>query len=178
MTDIYRNINIIHEFNSVSSTQIFDIYQPGLISPTDVINSFRYSGFLTSLRLTIDITSIPELLAIPVDIMAGNEEQAQANQETFNGNAKKCLALYIRNSITPIVKVADVFLFNQRPYYYLSLINYFTDVGTFDVGNDTVISAGFKDLGHGLLMNDDRVLLMGSVIEKAPTTEGYLEAYQ
>ncbi|MBD2503423.1 hypothetical protein [Anabaena azotica] len=178
MADIYRNINIIREFNASSQTEIFDIYQPGLISPTDIINSFRYSGFLTSLRLTVDITSIPEVRTIPVDIMAGDDEQAQANQETFNGNAKKCLRLYIRNSITPMVKVADAFLFNQRPYYYLSLINFFTDVGTFDVGNDTVISCGFTDIGNGLLMNEDRVLLLGTVIEKAPTTEGYLEVYQ
>jgi hypothetical protein len=149
-----------------------------MMSPVDIINSFRYSGFLTSLRLTIDISSIPELQTIPVDLLAGNEEQAQANQETFSGNAKKCLSLYIRNSATPIVKVADVYLFNQRPYYYLDLVNYFTTANTFDVGNDTVISAGFRDDGYGLLMDDDRVLMLGTVIEKAPTSEGFLEAYQ
>lgn len=176
--EVYRNVNIINEFNASSNTAIIDIYQPGLLTPVDTINSLRYSGFVTSLRLTIDISSVSELQAVEVDIMAGSEEQQSATKETFNGNPKKCLSLYIRNSNSPMIKVADIFLFNQRPYYYLDLLSYFTSATTFDVGNDTVISAGFTDDGYGLLMNNDRVLLLGTVIEKSPANSGYLEIYQ
>lgn len=172
---IFRNINILREFNAGSTTEIIDIYQPGWLNPYDIITGAKYSGFITSLRLTIDLTSIPELTTVQTDVLADDATITDAATETFNGNSKKCLTFYLRTNDTPIIKVADIYLFNQRPYYYLDLINYFTSAGTFDVAPDTVISCGLSDVGSGLLADNDRILLLGSVIEEAPSIDNYLE---
>lgn len=172
---IFRNINILKEFNAGSTTEIVDIYQPGWLNPYDIIAGAKYSGFVTSLRLTIDIKSIAEITTIATDILADDSTISSANLETFNGNPKKCLTFYIRTADTPMIKVADIYLFNQRPYYYVDLINYFTSAGTFDIAPDTIISAGLTDVGNGLLFGDDRILLLGSSVEEAPSLDNFLE---
>lgn len=172
---IFRNVNILREFNASSTTEIIDIYQPGWLNPYDIISTAKYSGFITSLRLTIDISSIPILTTVQTDVLADDTTINDAATETFNGNSKKCLTFYIRTNDTPNIKVADIYLFNQRPYYYLDLINYFTSAGTFDVAPDTIISCGMTDVGHGLLTGIDRILLLGTVVEEAPSTDNYLE---
>ncbi|MBU7587249.1 MAG: hypothetical protein KAF91_31120 [Nostoc sp. TH1S01] len=167
---VFRNVNILREFNAGSTTEIIDIYQPGWLNAYDIVTTAKYSGFITSLRLTIDISSIPELQPVPTDALADDTTINNAATETFNGNGKKCLSFYIRTSDTPIIKVADIYLFNQRPYYYLDLINYFTSAGTFDVAPDTIISCGITDAGYGLLTGNDRILLLGTAVEEVPQT--------
>ena len=165
---VFRNVNILQELNASTSTNVIDLYQPGWLNPYDVISTAKYSGFITSLRLTIDITSTSEMSVIQSDILDDAVTVSNNNKETFNGNPKKCLSFFIKTSTTPLIKVADVYLFNQRPYYYLDLINYFTSAGTFDVAPDTLIACQMKDVGYGLLSGNDRILLLGSVVEEAP----------
>ncbi|BAY16890.1 hypothetical protein NIES21_27240 [Anabaenopsis circularis NIES-21] len=167
---IFRNVNVLREINAENTTEIVDFYQPGWLSPQDVQNNFRYSGFITSLRLTIDISSISSLVSIPVDSLATDTEIATATEETFTGNAKKCLCLYARTSNTPLIKIADIYLFNQRPYYYVDLLPYLTSNGTFDIAPDTILSYQIRDAGYGLLSGEDRVILLGTVVEEAPET--------
>ncbi|AFY43755.1 hypothetical protein [Nostoc sp. PCC 7107] len=168
---IFRNVNVLREINAENTTGVVDFYQPGWLSPEDVQNNFRYSGFITSLRLTIDITSISSLVSIPVDSLATDTEIATATEETFTGNAKKCLCFYARTSNTPLIKIADIYLFNQRPYYYVDLLPYLTSNGTFDIAPDTILSYQMRDAGYGLLSGDDRLILLGTVVEEAPETQ-------
>lgn len=172
---IFRNINILREFNASSTTEIIDIYQPGWLNPYDIVTGAKYSGFITSLRLTIDISSIPQMQEISTDLLADDVTVNQAANETFSGNSKKCLTVYVRTNDTPMIKLVDLYLFNQRPYYYLDLVPYFTSAGTFDVAADTVISCGLSDIGDGLLQYNDRILLLGTVVEEAPSIDNYLE---
>ena len=168
---IFRNVNILYEFNAGTSTSIFEVYQPGLLNSLDVVSNAKYSGFVTSLRLTIDISSIDPMSIVESDLLDGNETVSSNNKETFNYNAKKCLSFYMKTANTPLIKIADAYLFNQRPYYYLDLINYFTSAGTFDVAPDASIACQITDVGYGLLQNNDRVLLLGCVVEESPYTE-------
>lgn len=173
---IFRNVNILHEFNIGNSNLPVDIYQPGILNPYDVLAGLKYSAFITSLRLTIDITSINELSVIQSDILASDATISDNNKQTFQGNNKKCLTLYMRTSTTPTTKVADIYLFNQRPYYYLDLIPYFTSAATLDLAPDAVLSVQFTDVGYGLLQYNDRVLLLGTSVEEAPQqNQEYLE---
>lgn len=168
---IFRNVNILHEFNASTGTQVIDVYQPGWLNSLDVVSNAKYSGFITSLRLTIDITSINLMSVVESDILASNETVASNNKETFDYNAKKCLSFYMKTANTPLIKIADAYLFNQRPYYYLDLINYFTSAGTFDVAPDAIIACQVVDVGYGLLQGNDRVMLLGCVVEESPYSE-------
>ncbi|MCL6755400.1 hypothetical protein KBT16_32235, partial [Nostoc sp. CCCryo 231-06] len=73
---IFRNVNILHELNAGSGTEIIELYQPGWLNSLDVVSNAKYSGFMTSLRLTVDISSINELEAISSDILASDETVA------------------------------------------------------------------------------------------------------
>lgn len=165
---VFRNVNIIKELNAATGTQMMELYQPGTLNALDVVNNARYSGFITSLRLTIDITSINELEVVENDIMADDATIAENAKSTFNNNAKKCLSFYIGNSDTPPIKVVDIFIFNQRPFYYVSLLPYFTGAATFDIAPDSIIAVRQRDVGYGLFETNDRVLILGTVIEESP----------
>jgi hypothetical protein len=165
---VFRNVNILKEFNAGIGTEMIEIYQPGWLNPEDIVNNAKYSGFITSLRLTIDITSIEPINIVESDILDSNETVANNTKETFNFNPKKCLSFYMKTANTPLIKIADAYLFNQRPYYYLDLINYFTSAGTFDVAPDALIACQVSDVGFGLLQNEDRVMLLGCVVEESP----------
>ena len=165
---IFRNVNIIKELNAATGTQMIQIYQPGTLNALDVVNNARYSGFITSLRLTVDITSIDELEIVENDILADDATIAENAKSTFNNNAKKCLSFFIGNSDTPPIKVVDVFIFNQRPFYYVSLLPYFTSASTFDIAPDSIIAVQQHEVGYGLLQDDDRILILGTVIEESP----------
>lgn len=165
---IFRNINILKELTVASSDQILELYQPGWLNSLDVVNSAKYSGFLTSLRLTIDISSINELETIPSDELAA-ESTINANaRETFRSNQKKCLSFYMKTFDTPLIKIVDLFLFNQRPFYYIDVIPYFTSSSTLDIAPDTQICVQVREVGNGILQNDDRILIFGTGIEESP----------
>lgn len=165
---IFRNVNILHELNASTGTEIIELYQPGFLNSLDVVNNAKYSGFITSLRLTIDITSIDELEVVENDTLASDYTIADNAKITFNNNAKKCISFFMKTSATPLIKIADIYLFNQRPFYYLSLLPYFTNSNTFDVAPDAVIAAQMRDVNYGILADDDRILVLGTVIEESP----------
>lgn len=165
---IFRNVNILKELNASTGTEIIELYQPGRLNSLDVVANAKYSGFITSLRLTVDITSIDELEIVENDTLADDATIAANAKTTFNNNPKKCLSFFLTNSDTPPVKVVDVFIFNQRPFYYISLLPYFTSASTFDVAPDSIIAIQQRDVGYGLLQYDDRILILGTVIEESP----------
>ncbi|MDZ7970507.1 MAG: hypothetical protein RM368_37215 [Nostoc sp. DedSLP03] len=165
---IFRNVNIIKELNAASGSSMIQLYQPGILNSLDIVNNARYSGFITSLRLTIDITSITELQSISNDILASDATIASNNKATFDGNQKKALSFYLQNLDTPLLKIMDVYLFNQRPYYYIDVLKYFTSSSTFDVAPDTQMFVQMTEVGNGLLLNNDRIIILGSAIEESP----------
>jgi hypothetical protein len=165
---IFRNVNVLKELNASTGTNIVELYQPGYLNSLDVVANAKYSGFITSLRLTIDITSIDELEVIENDTLSDDATIAANAKTTFNNNAKKCLSFFMKTSSTPLIKVVDIFLFNRRPFYYLNLLPYFTSANTFDIAPDVVIAAQMRDVGYGLLSSDDRILVLGTVIEESP----------
>jgi len=165
---IFRNVNILREINVSHGSDLIDIYQPGWLNSLDVVGNLKYSGFISSLRLTVDITSIQELSVIPSDILASDEVLTANRKATFDGNQKKSISFYMKTSDTPLLKIADVYLFNQRPYYYIDLLKYFTLSSTFDIAPDAQLSMRMSSTDTGALQGNDRILLLGTVIEESP----------
>lgn len=165
---VFRNVNILKELNASNGNEIVDLYQPGWLNSLDVVNNIKYSGFITSLRLTIDISSINELQTISSDILASDQVIAANSKATFSGNQKKAVSFYMQTADTPLIKIVDIFVFNQRPFYYIDLLKYFTSSATFDVAPDSRLFVQINESGNGLLQNDDRILILGTVIEESP----------
>lgn len=168
---VFRNVNIVTELNADNTTQALDIYTPGSINPYDIVSGVKYSGFITSLRLTVDISSVPELelpLDDPLDIEVDREAK---EKEVIYNTPRKCISLYLRNSSSKSVLVGEILLFNRRPHYFVNLLKYFSDARTFDIASDTVITVQMKEIGYGLLQGNDRIAIIGSSVEEAPYLE-------
>lgn len=168
---IFRNVNILVEFNAANTTEAIDIYTPGFINSFDIVSGVKYSGFITSLRATIDINSLPELIPPDINVLDTEADKESKRNEAVTNTPRKCMQLYLRNSNSKSLLIGEVLLFNRLPYYYVSLIKYFTDTITFDVAPDTVITAQMKDIGYGILTGSDKVAIVGSVVEEASYIE-------
>lgn len=164
---IARNCNIVAKLDSSTQTKVIQLYSPGFLNPYEMNNGLKYSGFINSLRATVKINSINELITPSVDQFASTGEIDAANRDLFATNAKKCFSLMFGTSTTPAIELADIYFYNQKPYYYVNLLNYLTGASGFSCASDGVISIVQKDAGYGLLSGDDSIVILGSVIEEA-----------
>jgi hypothetical protein len=57
----FRNVSIAQSLTLSSGSNVVQIYQPGTANPTSLADGVRYAGFITSLRLYVDISSIAEV---------------------------------------------------------------------------------------------------------------------
>lgn len=166
----FRNVNILHQLTSSTGANLVAIYQPGTLNPASLRDNVRYSAFITSLRITVDITSIPEILFPDIEPgMTQGEIQASWNALT-RAAPRKQLGIYMGHSSQAPIKVAEVSLFNRRPYYTYDLLLYLTDATAFDVASDAEILLGVQNVGFGLLSGEDAVNVIGSAVEEAENT--------
>ncbi len=165
--ETFRNTNILAEINSSNTGQLIDIYRPGTINPSSAIPDVSYSGFITSLRVAINIKSIGELQLPQTSPLDTAEDKARKQRESVLASPRILLNLYLRNSqlSTPSL-VGSILIFNRFPYYYIPLIPYFSDNNTFDIAPDTTIAVQLQDVDYGLLKDDDKVTFIGSAIEE------------
>lgn len=163
----FKNVNIIAEVNSSNKDSFVNFYTPGTESNA-AITGIKYSGFITSLRMIIDIKSIAELI-LPTGDTATTQEELDAHvKQTITLAPKKCVEFYLKNNnVENPVKIGELWLFNRIPYYFVDLIRYFSSASTFDVAPETTLSVKFKNLGFGFLANTDKITIIGSVVEEA-----------
>jgi len=165
-SSISRNANILFTLDHTTTTRAIKLYQPGQVNPNDVFSSLRYSGFITALRMVVDITSI-QPVDFPTPPVGATDEEVQSLALQLSAtNPTKTLSIYLHNTYSGPVKVADISLFNRRPYYLNNLMPYLTDTDTFDVASDTVLSVQMRDTGNGLLSGSDRIVFIGSAVEE------------
>jgi len=165
--ETFRNTNIITELNVSNTDQLIDIYKPGTIDLSNAVSGVSYSGFITSLRATINIKSINEFQLPQTSPLDTAEDKARKQREAVLSSPRILLNLYLKNSqqSTPLL-VGGILVFNRFPYYYIPLIPYFSDTSTFDIAPDTTIAVQLQDVDYGLLKNDDRITIVGSAIEE------------
>jgi hypothetical protein len=148
------NTCIIDEINSTNYSTIRQIYKPQV----------GYSGFVTSLTLTINLKSIPgaEFPYIPDSTPADVVEQTFQNlEETLQF---KVLRILYRKNSEPWIQKADIRIFNKHPYYEVDLMPYFSKGNTIDVAEELSLAIQLA-LGE-VLLEDDRIAVFGTAIEE------------
>lgn len=164
-----RSTTILKRFTSSSLNQINVLYEPGFVSPWDLLPTTRYCGFITDLRLMVRIQSIDEQELPELEVTATRTERITAVRDMEWGGKRKEIALFIETSSMPPCQIASIALLNRIPYYHVNLMPYFTDNGIINVAADARILAGIKDAGYGLLQGTDEVTVFGSVKEEVTT---------
>jgi hypothetical protein len=162
-----RNANVIKTFNAANSGLMQTLYSPGYLSPWDKSSTIRFYGFITSLRLKIDINSLPESVIPDLELTTSRTERLTAVRDLEWNAPRKQLDLFLQNTYSGSIHFASISLLNRMPYYHINLMPYLTDNLSFDVGNDTILEAQCVDVGHGLLQGSDNLSVFGSVKEEA-----------
>lgn len=145
------------------------IYQPSAISPYDRVQTLRFYGFITSLRMKVDINSISESQIPNLDADATRTDRLLAMRDMEWKSQRKQIIFYLKTANVDWQPLFDVSLLNRLPYYQVNLLPYFTDNISFDTSNDCVLGARITDAGYGLLGETDRVTIYGSVREEITT---------
>ncbi|MBD2150805.1 hypothetical protein H6F44_11835 [Pseudanabaena sp. FACHB-1277] len=163
-----RTQQILSAFGQGSdSMQI--IYQPSAISPYDRVQTLRFYGFITSLRMRVDINSMVEADIPNLDADTSRTERLTALRDMEWKSPRKQISFFIKTSRLGWQPVFDVSLLNRLPYYQVNLLPYLTDNVSFDTSNDFLLGAQIVDVGYGKLSGTDRVLIFGSVREEITT---------
>jgi hypothetical protein len=145
------------------------IYQPSAISPYDRVQTLRFYGFITSLRMKVDIKSINEADLPDLEADSTRLERLTALRNMEWRSPRKQITFFMRTANVSWQPIFDISLLNRLPYYAVNLLPYLTDNISFDTSNDCLIAAQITNAGYGLLEGADRVTLYGSVREEITT---------
>ncbi|QYO64285.1 hypothetical protein [Leptolyngbya sp. 7M] len=148
---------------------MFVIYEPGVVTPWDYLQTVRFYGFITDLRLKVDIESIAEKELPDLSVTQSRTERLSALRDMEWSGPRKQIGLYLETSGHPITHIASIALLNRLPYYHVNLMSYFTDNAVVQIANDARILAMIEDVGFGLLQGSDEVVIFGSVKEEVTT---------
>lgn len=94
-SSISRNANILQTLDSSNTADLIKLYQPGELNPNDLFASLRYSGFITALRMVVDIQSIAVVNFPTPPVGAGDEEIQALASELAANNPVKILDFYL-----------------------------------------------------------------------------------
>lgn len=164
-----RSAQILQSFTASSSSNMLTLYEPGLVTPWDTVATLRYYGFITDLRVRIDINSIAESVIPNLGVESSRTDRLTAVRDMEWNSARKELQLFLETSHHPAVMIGAVSLLNRLPFYVVNLMPYFTDSGIINIANDARIMARVKDAGYGLLQSTDELVVFGSVKEEVTT---------
>lgn len=164
-----RSAQILQRFTVDTGSNMQVIYEPAVVSPWDRVNTLRYYGFITDLRMKVQISSIAESEIPNMGVESSRTDRLIAVRDMEWKSARKELELFLETSRQPLTNVARVSLLNRQPFYTINLLPYFTDNGVVNIANDARISARIKNAGYGLLQGSDEVVMYGSVKEEVTT---------
>ncbi|WP_019501646.1 hypothetical protein [Pseudanabaena sp. PCC 6802] len=162
---INRNVQILQPM-PINSSDIVTIYRPGVVSPQDRVATARFYGFITSLRLLVDIKSLPESQIPDLDVATSRADRLMKLRDVEWRSERKELQLLLKTSATGWVKIASVSLLNRVPFYHMDIMPFLTNGVAFELANNAVLGARIINAGYGLLQNGDEVVLYGSAKEE------------
>ncbi|MEG5159583.1 hypothetical protein QUB37_03920 [Microcoleus sp. AT3-A2] len=145
--------SILFQINSSNYTApIATIYKPAT----------GFSGFITTLRLTVNIKSIDaaEFPYIPDDTPP--DVLQQILDDVATNTQFREIILYQKKGTGDWIERAPIRLFNKEPYYDVNLMRFFSDSNTIDVAEDLSLGIQVK-LGNALT-SVDTILVWGSVV--------------
>jgi hypothetical protein len=155
-----RSVNILQEFSSRNTDDLITLYTSSSTTPYDRVQSLRFYGFLTSLKITVDIKSIEEVAIPNITNSSNRTDRIVAARDMEWRSARKHLDLLVKNSRVTWQHLATISLQNRIPYYQVDLMPYLTNNLTFDMGNDLKLAARIVDAGYGKLQARDRVTFL------------------
>ncbi|MDX2254678.1 MAG: hypothetical protein NW214_04100 [Pseudanabaenaceae cyanobacterium bins.39] len=163
-----RTQQILNVFNG-QNQGIQTIYQPSAVSPYDRVQTLKFYGFITSLRMKVDINSIREADLPNLNADTSRTERITALRDMEWASARKQISFLMRTSRLSWQPIFDVSLLNRLPYYQVNLLPYLTDSLSFDTSNDFALGARIENVGYGLLEASDSVVIFGSAREEITT---------
>lgn len=147
--------NILFQINSSNYTNgIATIYNP----------TSGHSGFVTTLRITINLNSIAETTFphIPDDTPPAVLEQI-LDEVAVNTEFKE-ITLFFKKGDGSWLERCPMKIFNKEPFYDVNLMRLFSDANTIDVAED--FSLGIQIKAGNTLTEEDKILVWGSVVEE------------
>ena len=164
-----RSATILKRFTSASLNQVQVLYEPGFTSPWDLLQTTRYYGFVTDLRMMVKIRSLPEQELPELEPTSTRTERITAVRDMEWNSPRKEFTLFLESSSAPMMQIGSLTLQNRIPYYHVNLVPFFSDNGIINVAADARILGGITDAGYGLLLGVDEVVIFGSVKEEVTT---------
>lgn len=138
ITNTSRVVNLFDIIDSTKGTDNVRIYQPGILNVADKMPNVRYFGSISPLKMYVDIPSLSELTVAIIDPLDTLDMIAEKNREAFFLAEKIELELLIGKG-SAVQKLTSLYLFNQRPFYYLNLLPFLGNSTFFNCANDTSI---------------------------------------
>jgi hypothetical protein len=151
--------SILHQINSTNYTNgIALIYKP----------TVGCSGFVTTLRLTINLNSIAEATFpyIPDDTPPAVLQQI-LDEVALNTEFKE-IVLFFKKGTGAWMERCPLKVFNKEPFYDINLMHFFSDANTIDIAED--FSLGIQLKAGNVLASTDTILVWGSVVEEKKIT--------
>lgn len=163
---------------------MIELYRPGLLTPWDRSTTKRYYGFLTDLRVKVDINSLSESQIPDLDLTTSRVERMVSMRNVEWNSPRMHLDIFLKTSTAPLTEIAELSLLNRQPYYQVNLMGYLTDNGIFAMANDAALYVRVTNAGWGTLYNGDSVVIFGavkeecSVIPDAPVEISHSDSYR
>jgi hypothetical protein len=119
------------------------------------------------LRAKIEISSIEESDIPALEPESTRAERLAAVREMEWQSKRKELQILAKTHNTPWIELFRISLLNRQPYYIMNVLPYLTEASDFLMGNTFHLAAKIRNVGYGLLENEDKVILFGGVQEQA-----------
>jgi len=162
-----RAINIAKELTNVTLEETLYSSTNKSINDKNGAKSLAFIGYLTALRLTAVVTSLPLITLPSLDLLATDAEKAALAQQIAN-YPRYQLELYLREKETfeNRALVATVSIYNSFPINQIDIFPFLTDLETFPIAPTHELYCAIRDVGYGTLGIIDSIYIYGSVLEE------------
>jgi hypothetical protein len=161
-----RTVTIVKRL-TLANNGLTTIYKPGTLNQGNIYAGLKYNGSIDSLRLKVELPGLTQMAIPDISVLDSDYAKKVKSDNVFINAQKKLIRFFVQADGSDLVDIADVFLFNQNPFYYIDLLNYFGSTTAFNVGSDVTISCQMIDDGYGVLISGDKLTIIGSSYEQA-----------
>ena len=161
-----RTTQILREITQQNTDELHIIYDSAYVNPFDRASSLKFLGFVTDLRVKIDITSLSESTIPDIPLGATNAQKSTSIRDMEYGSQRFELQLLMRTTYQDWLPLFNFSLLNRRPFYVTDMMSYLTTQPAFAVASDAQLAIRIIDVGYGLLQGDDRLIIFGSAREE------------
>lgn len=160
------NSQILTRFGA-GDNQIKVLWEPKIISHNVFSLATKYSGFLQSLRMKVQIASLDEIPLPSLPPEMGRVEKATSLRDMEWKNPRKQISFLMSHDGSDYYNLFSISLQKRIPYFTVNLLPYLTDNADFLLSSDTKIAAQIINAGWGGLVGEDEVVIYGAVAEEA-----------